>query len=119
MLWPRQQPLDLHCTPLSAASGRNPPIVESRCDLAQRRCPLSPNGIDDWHQIAGAFAGMLCPDPRALSIPLVGDGFDFPPLAIALPGMEAQLCPSGFRSEEHTSELQSPMYLVCRLLLEK
>src|SRR5437762_5783367 len=26
---------------------------------------------------------------------------------------------SGDRSEEHTSELQSPMYLVCRLLLEK
>src|SRR5437879_9903778 len=26
-------------------------------------------------------------------------------------------CPT--RSEEHTSELQSPMYLVCRLLLEK
>src|ERR1017187_10964101 len=25
----------------------------------------------------------------------------------------------GHRSEEHTSELQSPMYLVCRLLLEK
>src|SRR5437763_6662841 len=28
-----------------------------------------------------------------------------------------QVVPS--RSEEHTSELQSPMYLVCRLLLEK
>src|SRR3712207_7873235 len=27
--------------------------------------------------------------------------------------------PSGFRSEEHTSELQSRQYLVCRLLLEK
>src|SRR5437763_12975729 len=26
---------------------------------------------------------------------------------------------TGTRSEEHTSELQSPMYLVCRLLLEK
>src|SRR5437762_7666492 len=26
---------------------------------------------------------------------------------------------SVLRSEEHTSELQSPMYLVCRLLLEK
>src|SRR5436189_1256373 len=26
---------------------------------------------------------------------------------------------TGVRSEEHTSELQSPMYLVCRLLLEK
>src|SRR5437879_9825261 len=28
-------------------------------------------------------------------------------------------CPRDRRSEEHTSELQSPMYLVCRLLLEK
>src|SRR5436189_6459218 len=27
--------------------------------------------------------------------------------------------PCASRSEEHTSELQSPMYLVCRLLLEK
>src|SRR5437879_4903584 len=27
--------------------------------------------------------------------------------------------PDLHRSEEHTSELQSPMYLVCRLLLEK
>src|SRR3712207_7172503 len=27
--------------------------------------------------------------------------------------------PSGHRSEEHTSELQSRQYLVCRLLLEK
>ena len=27
--------------------------------------------------------------------------------------------PYDWRSEEHTSELQSPMYLVCRLLLEK
>src|SRR5437762_9296931 len=27
--------------------------------------------------------------------------------------------PTKERSEEHTSELQSPMYLVCRLLLEK
>src|SRR5436189_2290968 len=29
------------------------------------------------------------------------------------------LLPTTARSEEHTSELQSPMYLVCRLLLEK
>src|SRR5687767_15764931 len=28
-------------------------------------------------------------------------------------------CSSGTRSEEHTSELQSLAYLVCRLLLEK
>src|SRR5438876_6928347 len=29
------------------------------------------------------------------------------------------LTPSSTRSEEHTSELQSPVHLVCRLLLEK
>src|SRR3712207_7508155 len=29
------------------------------------------------------------------------------------------LCRACFRSEEHTSELQSRQYLVCRLLLEK
>src|SRR5205807_5612445 len=29
------------------------------------------------------------------------------------------LAPGGLRSEEHTSELQSPCNLVCRLLLEK
>src|SRR5437762_12184198 len=29
------------------------------------------------------------------------------------------LCRGFWRSEDHTSELQSPMYLVCRLLLEK
>src|SRR5436189_2916458 len=31
----------------------------------------------------------------------------------------ARGCAAGSRSEEHTSELQSPMYLVCRLLLAK
>src|SRR5438876_8667692 len=30
-----------------------------------------------------------------------------------------QLLAGVFRSEEHTSELQSPVHLVCRLLLEK
>src|SRR5437762_10444112 len=33
--------------------------------------------------------------------------------------LEALLECVDLRSEEHTSELQSPMYLVCRLLLEK
>src|SRR5437764_11935131 len=32
---------------------------------------------------------------------------------------DAGAASGGARSEEHTSELQSPMYLVCRLLLEK
>src|SRR5437763_5692617 len=40
---------------------------------------------------------------------------------IALAWLTVQRIPDCFsrRSEEHTSELQSPMYLVCRLLLEK
>src|SRR5947209_12384403 len=32
---------------------------------------------------------------------------------------EVEAAHSGLRSEEHTSELQSRQYLVCRLLLEK
>src|SRR3712207_7429811 len=34
-------------------------------------------------------------------------------------GREAEGTPGADRSEEHTSELQSRQYLVCRLLLEK
>src|SRR5437879_10125110 len=33
--------------------------------------------------------------------------------------LEGDVGAADARSEEHTSELQSPMYLVCRLLLEK
>src|SRR5688500_19836091 len=33
--------------------------------------------------------------------------------------VEGELANEGLRSEEHTSELQSPCNLVCRLLLEK
>src|SRR3712207_8576707 len=45
------------------------------------------------------------------------------PLALcvlgSLPRARAHGLGSGSRSEEHTSELQSRQYLVCRLLLEK
>src|SRR5689334_23568431 len=39
--------------------------------------------------------------------------------ALAFAGPGGGLAASGFRSEEHTSELQSQFHLVCRLLLEK
>src|SRR5437762_14252950 len=39
--------------------------------------------------------------------------------AAAVRGGRRRQAPRAARSEEHTSELQSPMYLVCRLLLEK
>src|SRR5437879_2405092 len=47
-----------------------------------------------------------------------GDGDDGGAPAGWVPGAGAA-SGAGARSEEHTSELQSPMYLVCRLLLEK
>src|SRR3712207_8839056 len=44
-----------------------------------------------------------------------GDGFP----AICRPASSSPVGSSGERSEEHTSELQSRQYLVCRLLLDK
>src|SRR5258708_10830616 len=41
-----------------------------------------------------------------------------PPLRAAIDGV-SDLIKAARRSEEHTSELQSPDHLVCRLLLEK
>ena len=41
------------------------------------------------------------------------------PLLVNVAGKLIQLEPKRNRSEEHTSELQSPCNLVCRLLLEK
>src|SRR3712207_9271602 len=38
---------------------------------------------------------------------------------VALPRFRLPTSPGPVRSEEHTSELQSRQYLVCRLLLEK
>src|SRR3712207_7183183 len=40
-------------------------------------------------------------------------------LAVHLLGAADEFLDPGLRSEEHTSELQSRQYLVCRLLLEK
>src|SRR5258708_11111980 len=39
--------------------------------------------------------------------------------AVNAPPIPVARTPTGPRSEEHTSELQSPDHLVCRLLLEK
>src|SRR5687767_15706229 len=49
-------------------------------------------------------------------VPTGNISIDTPNSYGALPGEKADLY---FRSEEHTSELQSLAYLVCRLLLEK
>src|SRR3712207_7285106 len=42
-----------------------------------------------------------------------------PPVVVLAAETHAEPDPASQRSEEHTSELQSRQYLVCRLLLEK
>src|SRR3712207_8537323 len=54
-----------------------------------------------------------------LDADLQNDPADLARLWDALPGHDAALGWRQTRSEEHTSELQSRQYLVCRLLLEK
>src|SRR3712207_7637868 len=49
----------------------------------------------------------------------LGDGFEDVDLALADSGRYKKGIHTYERSEEHTSELQSRQYLVCRLLLEK
>src|SRR5437879_10492644 len=59
------------------------------------------------------------PDRRIplLLLALVIQGEQLGALVFVFPGERGLSL--ALRSEEHTSELQSPMYLVCRLLLEK
>src|SRR5258707_11769445 len=64
------------------------------------------------------------PDPtrcgRLRGICHPGSGKDHSQMpAQAYPGIHSSGRITGSRSEEHTSELQSRQYLVCRLLLEK
>src|SRR3712207_7275448 len=65
------------------------------------------------HEVrAGAAAGVLAAHGVGGDVAFVVDGAD---------GAQELdlLVPDPLRSEEHTSELQSRQYLVCRLLLEK
>src|SRR5690348_3844438 len=71
------------------------------------------------------FFLMIRRPPRSTLFPTRRSS-DLPPSLAAMhgghvPHVDAWLCPGAprLRSEEHTSELQSPVHLVCRLLLEK
>src|SRR5207244_5626871 len=57
-------------------------------------------------------AKQLRPESRAIDIQISGD-------SLAVFRDECPQTLAAWRSEEHTSELQSPDHLVCRLLLEK
>src|SRR5258707_14824805 len=61
-----------------------------------------------------AIAVRAGPDQRHLALLAM-----VPVIGLPLPGRAPCAAPFAGRSEEHTSELQSRQYLVCRLLLEK
>src|SRR3712207_7773475 len=68
-------------------------------------------------QAGAALAQNAVPGPSPNARPSQGSPPQVAPLPQAPPQQQAQAdCE---RSEEHTSELQSRQYLVCRLLLEK
>src|SRR5579863_10040772 len=68
------------------------------------------------------FFLMIRRPPRSTLFPyttLFRSACQVPGLACQVPGVGNPLPVAGDRSEEHTSELQSPVHIVCRLLLEK
>src|SRR5437879_10308658 len=65
------------------------------------------------------LSNLLGPHPVSLSQALTSDSNSSSPTSGANTRMITVASRWLKRSEEHTSELQSPMYLVCRLLLEK
>src|SRR5437762_13084691 len=99
----------------------------SGCSLAKRSRTWRRTGIHcSAHSIfnrpsaASPIFFTSCSTMLALVLsPKIVDGLDLP---LSSGGFAAAIGSWGRhrrRSEEHTSELQSPMYLVCRLLLEK
>src|SRR3712207_8196818 len=74
----------------------------------------------DREQLVAEALQIACPRPVDVRVePRLERGERLP--AGRLEDQRHQLCPpvGAGRSEEHTSELQSRQYLVCRLLLEK
>src|SRR5258708_31462527 len=79
----------------------------------ERTLPLTAAPLP-WRMSAQGFHSSCSPSFE----PLTDGSFSYSPSASAMPFC-LQPCSFRIRSEEHTSELQSPDHLVCRLLLEK
>src|SRR5699024_12553950 len=67
----------------------------------------------DWPAMVGDRMVSEKPEKVVSLSPMITEAL------LSLPGHEALCAVTEYRSEEHTSELQSRFDLVCRLLLEK
>src|SRR2546425_7126039 len=66
-----------------------------------------------------AASNDLAPQVHPVGVPRKSEDRDAGPESVPLVGVRPLVARRVERSEEHTSELQSLAYLVCRLLLEK
>src|SRR5437879_9488501 len=89
-------------------------LAEAEVQLAEQALRLS-RIIETQRDIAAAdldvqsIMDLICERTRQLT------GAGAGTILMAEPEHLVHAAANGFRSEEHTSELQSPMYLVCRL----
>src|SRR3712207_7961025 len=95
---PPRSPLFPYTTLFRSRGGEVVRAAESRHSLIRHR-----------HVTPLVARGRPCPSPECLPVPG----------SFTHPARDNYSDGGGRRSEEHTSELQSRQYLVCRLLLEK
>src|SRR3989449_5572914 len=76
------------------------------------------NSVKYW-EINGNVAYRFRVPARSSLRPYAGGGLNIAHASVSVAGVSASDTKAGLRSEEHTSELQSRLQLVCRLLLDK
>src|SRR5260221_5308569 len=103
---------------MKAREGTNP-ITSNQAGLIQANCcPFSPSSVNSSTMFRLWASSACCRNvSEASSLEISGCSRDSKPTVSTVAC--CLLSSQRFRSEEHTSELQSHSDLVCRLLLEK
>src|SRR5690348_13216117 len=97
-------------------------VARRICSRVEPACGWPPEGGTTMK----IYNSPAAPNPRRVRVFLAEKGIQVPYEDIDIgkavnrqPEFRCLRKAPGYRSEEHTSELQSPVHLVCRLLLEK
>src|SRR3712207_4034673 len=109
----------------SVSSDRKPPVPSSSRERSSVPAMVRRSLVTSVAATSTSLDRAQDLDPRALLPPVVDPFRARHALGVdgdrhtAAGGRQVECLDGGLRSEEHTSELQSRQYLVCRLLLEK